>query len=81
MRVPLKGGVLVGKLYRGTGGGGGARGKVLALADMSVGFEPKFEPKWNRLKLNPKNPKVTVTKFCSCTWLTKVRKQQQSSAL
>ena len=28
-----KGGVLVGKLYRGTGGGGGARGKVLALAD------------------------------------------------
>ena len=37
MRVPLgellHGGVLVGKLYRGTGGGGGARGKVLALAD------------------------------------------------
>ena len=28
-----KGGVLVGKLYRGTGGRGGARGKVLALAD------------------------------------------------
>ena len=25
--------MLVGKLYRGTGGGGGARGKVLALAD------------------------------------------------
>ena len=39
VRVPLgellhgEGGVLVGKLYRGTGGGGGARGKVLALAD------------------------------------------------
>ena len=46
MRVPLgellhgteNGGVLVGKLYRGTGGGGGARGKVLQVGKAVSGW-------------------------------------------
>ena len=37
-----KAGVLVGKLYRGTGGGGGARGKVLALADRGSVWKRRF---------------------------------------